>query len=154
MPCILLQHAPGNSQTLEEHFMTTLNTVTEKVSELGTETIESIQELGRSAGRKLEDARDEIGGALHSTASSIRRTGRQGSEAIDNCSTRTADRLDATASYLEDHDLGDAFTGLRKFAHRHLTGSLVAAAAIGFLAGSAFNRMTHSCGRASQSTRL
>ena len=94
--------------------MTTLRTVTETAAELGKEARESIEELGRSAGRKLDEARDETGGALHSAASSVRRAGREGSAVIDNCSTRTADRLDATASYIEDHDLGDAFTGLRQ----------------------------------------
>ena len=135
-----------------EQILNTLQTVTETASELGKEARESIEELGRSAGRKLDEARDETGGALHSAASSVRKTGRQGSAAIDNCSTRTADRLDATASYIEDHDLGDAFTGLRRIARRHLTGSLVAAAAIGFLAGSALSRLTHSCGKAPETT--
>ena len=132
--------------------MTTLRTLSETASELGKEAKESIEELGRSAGKKLDEARDETGDALHSAASSVRRTGRQGSAAIDNCSTRTADRLDATASYIEDHDLGDVFTGLQRFARRHLTGSLVVAVAIGFLAGSALSRVTHSCGRAPQGT--
>jgi len=130
--------------------VTTLRTVTETAADLGKQARESIEELGRSAGRKLDEARDETGGALHSAASSVRRAGREGSAVIDNCSTRTADRLDATASYIEDHDLGDAFTGLRRFARRHPTSSLVAAAAIGFLAGSALSRVTHSCGRAPQ----
>ena len=132
--------------------MTTLRTVTDTAAELGKQARESIEELGQSAGKKLDEARDETGGALHSAASSVRRAGRQGSAAVDNCSTRTADRLDATASYIEDHDLGDVFTSLKKFARRHLTGSLVAAVAIGFLAGSALSRVTHSCGKASQST--
>jgi len=111
-----------------------------------------MEELGRSAGKRLDQARDDTGDALHAAASSVRTTGRQGSAAIDDCSTRAADRLDATASYIEDHDLGDVFTSLKKFARRHLTGSLVAAVAIGFLAGSALSRVTHSCGKASQST--
>ena len=132
--------------------MTTLRTVTETAAELGKQARESVEELGQSAGRKLDETRDETGGALHSAASSVRRAGREGSAAIDNCYTRTADRLDATGSYIEDHDLGDAFTGLRRFARRHPTSSLVAAVAIGFLAGSALSRATHSCGRAPQGT--
>ena len=132
--------------------MTSLKTLTDAASELGKDAKESVEELGRSAGRKLDDAREETAGALHTAASSVRRTGRQGSEAIDNLATGAADRLDATASYVEDHDLNDAFNGLRKFARRHLTGSLVFAVAIGFLAGAALNRATHSCGRTSQSS--
>ena len=132
--------------------MTTLKTLTEQASELGKEAKESMEELGRSAGRRLDEVRDEAGGALHTAASSVRTTGRQGSEAIDDLATSAADRLDATASYIEDHDLRDVLTGLRRFGRRHLTGSLVAAAAIGFLAGVALSRVTHSCGRAPEGT--
>jgi|SRR5579862_8427867 len=125
--------------------LTTLDTATERASEFGKEASESIAELGRSAGRRLDEAREETGGALHAAASSVRRTGRQSSMAIDNCSTQTADRLDATASYIEDHDLVDAVNGMRRFARRHLTGSLVAAATMGVLAGAFLSRATHSC---------
>lgn len=59
------------------------------------------------------------------------------SAAIDHLTTGAADRLDATASYVEDYELRDAFKGLRQFGRRHLTASLVVAAAIGFLAGTA-----------------
>ena len=112
--------------------MTTFETLTESASE-----------LGRSAGQRLEAARNETGDALHSAASSVRSTGRQGSRAIDNIAAGAADRLDAAGSFVEDHDLRDIFTGARKLARRHLTGSLVVAAAIGFLAGSAACRVTH-----------
>jgi ElaB/YqjD/DUF883 family membrane-anchored ribosome-binding protein len=127
--------------------LTTLKTVTETASELGKEAKESVEELGRSAGRRLDEARNETADALHAAASSVRTTGRKGSEAIDNLATSAADRLDATASYVEDHDLRDVFTGLRRFGRRHLAGSLVTAAVIGFLAGSVLSRVTHSCGR-------
>lgn len=123
--------------------MSTLMTLTETASELGKEARESMEELGRSAGRRLDKARDETGDALHSAASSVRKTGRRGSEAIENLATGTADRLDATATYVEDHDLSQAYAGLRSFGRRHLTGSLVTTAGIGFLAGLALCRVTH-----------
>ncbi len=107
--------------------MTTPRTFNEQASELGTEAKETVEELRRSAGKKLEAARHQTADALHAAASSVRETGRQGSEAIDNIAGGTADRLDATASYVEDRDLRDVFTGLRRFCRRHLTGSLVAA---------------------------
>ena len=149
MPDLFLpEHAKANHPGLWRNILTTLKTVTETASELGKEARESIDELVRSAGRKLDDARDETGGALHAAASSVRTTGRQGSEAIDNLAAGTADRLDATASYIEDHDLRDVLTGLRRFGRRHLTGCLLAAAAIGFLAGTALSRATNPFGKA------
>jgi len=135
-----------------EDILTTFETITEKASELATEAKASVAQLGRSAGRRLDEARDETGGALHSAASSVRTTGRRGSEAIDNLATGAADRLDATASYVEDRDLKGVVTDLRRFGRRHLAGSLVAAAVIGFLAGSAFRRVTHSCRKETQGT--
>jgi hypothetical protein len=137
------------SETLED-ILTTLGTITKTALDLGKEAKTSIEEFSRSAGGRLDEARDETGDALHSAASSVRATGRRGSEAIENLAAGTADRLDATASYVEDHDLRGVLTDLRKFGRRHLTGSLVAVAAIGFLAGFAFRRATHSCGNASE----
>ena len=126
--------------------VTPIRTLTESASKLGNEAKESVEELGRAAGRKLDEARDETGAALHTAASTVRKTGRQGSQAIDNLASGAADQLDATATYVEDHDLRDALTGLRRFGRRHLAGSLVAAAALGFFAGSALSRVAHSCG--------
>ena len=124
--------------------MSTLRTVTEAASELRKEAKESVEELGRSAASQLDEARDQTAGALHTAASSVRKTGRQGSEAIDNFATSAADRLDATASFVEAHDLRGFLPDLRRFGRRHLTGSLVAAVAIGFLAGSALRRVASS----------
>jgi len=133
--------------------LTSLRTLTDAASELGKDARESVEELGRSTGRKLDGARDDTADALHSAASSVRATGRQGSAAIESLATGTADRLDATASYVEDHDLRDVFTGLRRFARRHMTGSLVAATAAGLVAGVALSRAAHSCASRSQETQ-
>jgi hypothetical protein len=132
--------------------LTSLKTITETASELGKDAKDSMEALGRSAGKRLDVARDGTGGALHAVASGVRTTGRKSSQAIDHLATGTADRLDATASYVEKHDLGDVFTGVRKFGLRHLTGSLVAAAAVGFVAGTALRRATHSNGKAPEGT--
>ena len=141
----LLEQAQSNHPGFWRNILTTLKTVTETASELGKEAKESVEELGRSAGRRLDTARTETGAALHTAASSVRTTGHQGAEALDNLATGAADRLDATASMVEDHDLSDALTGLRRFGRRHLAGSLLAAAAFGFLVGSAARRATHTC---------
>ncbi len=120
-----------------------IRTVTEKAAEVGEQAKDSLKEMGRSAGRKLDEAREGTGEALHSAATSVRATGRRGSNAMDNLAMGAADRLDAAASYVEEHDLRRAVASLRRFGRRHFTGSLVVAGAIGFLAGSALSRMTH-----------
>jgi hypothetical protein len=102
--------------------MTTIHTLNDQVAELGKETAD----------------------ALHAAASSVRATGRQGSEAIDHIAESAADRLDATASYVEDRDLRDVFTGLRRFCRRHVSGSMLVSVAFGFVAGSALTRAIYS----------
>ena len=116
--------------------------MTETAVGLGKEAKASMEELGRSAGKRLDEARDDTGSALHTAASSVRTAGRQSSEAIGGLATGAANRLDATASYVEAHDARDVYAGLRRFARRHLAASLVAAAGLGFLAGSALRGAT------------
>jgi hypothetical protein len=125
----------------------TIKKITETVSEFGGEAKDQMEKLGRSAAWTVDEAREQTGEALHEAASSVRSTGVQGSEAIDRLANGTADRLDGAATFVEEHDLKGAITGLRRFGKQHMTGSLVAAAAIGFLAGSALGRATHFCGK-------
>jgi hypothetical protein len=125
----------------------TIMRITETASEYGNEAKERIGDLAHSAAWTLNEAREQTAEALHAAASSVRTTGAQGSEAIDSLAAGTADRLDATADFVEKHDIKSAITGVRKFGLRHTTGSLVAVAAIGFLAGAALSRATHCCGK-------
>ena len=120
----------------------------ETASQLGAKVSEAkkqAEDLGRTAAKKLDEVRNETAGALRTAASSVRSTGRQSSEIIDDCATNTADKLDATASYVEEHDLRGVANGFRQVVRRHPTGSLMVAASIGFFASSAIRRMTHSC---------
>ncbi len=120
--------------------MTDLRTLAESSSEVGKDVIESVEGFGRSASKKLADARDDTGAALHSAATSARRTGRRTTEAIDNVANAAGKHLDATASCVEDLSLNNLVRGIENFARKHVVGSLVAAVAIGFLTGSAFRR--------------
>jgi len=129
--------------------LTSLKTVADAVSELGKDAKSSVEEFSR----KLDDAKDQTAGAFHTAASSVRGTGRQTSAAIDNLATDAADRVDATAPYIDDHKLSDVFNGLRKFGRRHMAESLVLAAAIGFVAGVSLYRAAHTCESASAAAK-
>jgi hypothetical protein len=127
--------------------------MTDEISDLGKQAADSAGAFGISAGRKLDDVRKDTGDALHATASTVRSTARKSSAAIDDLAKSAADGLDATATYVEDHELKDVYAGVRRFARQHLAGSVVTAAALGFLAGSALIRATHSCGSAASQRR-
>ena len=127
--------------------MTSFTSLTDAASELGKDAKESVEDFGRSAGKKVDGAREDTADALHTAASSVRSSGRQ----MDHLAAGTADKLDATASFVEDYELKDVFVSIRRFARRHLTESLVAAATIGLIAGVAVHRVAHSCARTPQS---
>jgi ElaB/YqjD/DUF883 family membrane-anchored ribosome-binding protein len=95
----------------------------------------------------LNDARNETAAAFHTAASSVRTTARNSSEKIDELATGAAGKLDATASYIQDHDMKSVIASMRHFLRRHPTRSLIAASGIGFLAGFAVRQVTHACTR-------
>ncbi len=101
---------------------------------------ERVENLGRTAGETLDEARHETAAALENAASSVRTTGRHGAETIGTLSENAAGKLDSTAAYVRSHDVGGMLINLRQVIGRHPTGFLVLAAGIGFLAGSAVRR--------------
>ncbi len=103
---------------------------------------ERIEELGRTAGETLDEARQETADALDNTASSVRTAGRHGSETIEALSEGAAGKLGNTAAYVRSHDVGGMLADVRQVIGRHPTGFLVVAAGIGFLAG-CFVRRNH-----------
>jgi ElaB/YqjD/DUF883 family membrane-anchored ribosome-binding protein len=123
---------------------TKLNVVAETARELGRDVKDSVADFGRSAGRKIDVARDQTGDALHAAASSMRR----GSAKIDHLATGAAKRLDATASFVEDANLKGLIAGARRFGKNHLTLTLLVAAAVGFVAGVRLSAGAHANGRA------
>jgi ElaB/YqjD/DUF883 family membrane-anchored ribosome-binding protein len=114
--------------------------VTETTSHLGerlSDAKEQVKGLGRTAGEKLDEARQWTAEEVQGAASSVRTAGRRGSEAIDGLASNTADKLDSTAAYVRSHDAGGVFDDLRQVMSRHPLGLFAIAAAFGFLAGTA-----------------
>lgn len=122
----------------------------EMASQLGatvSDVKETAEALARAAGKRLDEVRTGTADALHTAASSVRSTGRQGAGAIDGFASGAADKLDAAGSYVEKQRLRNVPASLRRAVRRYPAGSLIVATAIGFLAASAFRAMTHSCER-------
>jgi hypothetical protein len=113
--------------------MTTLTSIIdEKVSRIA----EQVDGLGRGAA-----------GSLHAAASSIRQGGQQGSRAIEDLAESTASKLDGAGSYVERHNLKTAMSESRRVVGRYPVESLLLAGGVGFLAGFAIRRLTHSCAK-------
>jgi len=101
---------------------------------------ERMEDLGRTSGETLDEARHGTATAFENAASSVRTSGRYGAETIETLSESAAGKLDSTAAYVRRHSVGGMLINLRQVIRRHPTGFLVLAAGIGFLAGSAVRR--------------
>jgi hypothetical protein len=108
---------------------------------------ETAEALARAAGKRLDDVRTGTADALHTAASSVRSTVRQGAEAIDDFASDTAEKLEAAVAHVEKHHLNHMPAGLRRAVRRYPASSLIAATAIGFFAATVFRAMTHTCER-------
>ena len=112
-----------------------------KASEVG----ERAADLMRTAGQKLQEARNDTAGGLHAAAASVRNTGRQGSEAIDSLANGAADKLDATAAYVENYDPRNVLNGFRGMIRRRPVRALAVAATIGLFAGCVITQVSNLC---------
>jgi ElaB/YqjD/DUF883 family membrane-anchored ribosome-binding protein len=115
--------------------MSTLRQVADTASELGQQVMESAGDFSRTAGRKIADARENTGSALHAAASSVR----QRSRAIDEAARGTARKLDAAGSFVEDFTSKNILASIRKFGRDHSTAFVIAGLALGFVAGAALS---------------
>jgi hypothetical protein len=90
---------------------------------------------------KVDNISHETGGGLHAAAASIRRR----SDAVANLAESAAAKLDDAGSYVEKHDLKWIVGESGQILRRYRTKSFVIAVGLGFLAGFAIRRLTHSC---------
>jgi hypothetical protein len=128
---------------------TTLKDLASTAMDLGRDVKDTVVQFGESAGRKIDDARDQTGGALHAAAASMRK----GSAKIDVLAGSAAKKLDTTASFVEDANMNSLFTGVRRFGQNHLTLTLLVGAAVGFWAAATLGRGDRAGGRVTKTAR-
>jgi hypothetical protein len=115
---------------------TTLKEAAATALDTGRDVKDSVVEFVRSAGGKIDTARDQTGDALHAAAASVRK----GSAKIDVMAGDAASRLDTTASFVKDADLKGLSDGVRRFGQSNLTLTVLVAAAAGLWVGLALGR--------------
>lgn len=121
----------------------TTSSVKEKVSEAATQAREKAAELAKNAASAIDTGMHTAAHKLQDTASSLRSTGTSGSSRVTNVANRAADGLESTARYMQDYSTNDLVSGLEQMVRRNPGPSLVAAAAVGFLIGTALRREDH-----------
>jgi ElaB/YqjD/DUF883 family membrane-anchored ribosome-binding protein len=101
----------------------------DQFTEKANEAKEKVTEYGRKALDKLEAQRSNAAGALDQTASALH----ERSDKAVIVAHRTADRIQATADYIREHDFKAMTQDLTEIVRRYPTQSLAIAAVAGFL---------------------
>jgi ElaB/YqjD/DUF883 family membrane-anchored ribosome-binding protein len=103
---------------------------------------DAVKESVRNATDKLDEARSATAGRLQSVASAVHEKAEElpGGETVRNVARAAADRLEATADYMRDHDASRIWADLETVVKNNPGPSLALAAAFGFLVGRALTR--------------
>jgi ElaB/YqjD/DUF883 family membrane-anchored ribosome-binding protein len=116
------------------------STLNNKVSDTVGKAKEKAEEYGKAVQNKIDETRAPAADSLQSAASKLHETaeGLPGGEKVTSLAHATADKIQATAEYVRDHDVKAMMTDVEHVVRRHPGQSLLIAAAVGFLLGRAF----------------
>lgn len=87
-----------------------------------------------------DQVKDMAAGALERTASSLRDTAIDRGGDLGTMASKAAEGIGTAAAYLRQHDMQDMVTDAERTARQYPSAALVAAAAVGFVLGSALRR--------------
>jgi ElaB/YqjD/DUF883 family membrane-anchored ribosome-binding protein len=123
-----------------EEASSTAMKVKDNVTEKAGKAKEKVAEVARKAADKLDEQRDPAADKLESAASTLheKADGLPGGEKVANMAHATADKMQATAGYVREHDVSAMMDDVEGLVRRHPGQSLLAAAAVGFLVGRLF----------------
>jgi ElaB/YqjD/DUF883 family membrane-anchored ribosome-binding protein len=96
-----------------------------------------VSDLGRKAGDKIDEQRVRAAGTFENTASALHERGDQFASSASTAAHATADKIQAAADYLREHDARAMAEDLGEVVKRYPGQALAAAAVVGFLAGRA-----------------
>lgn len=111
--------------------------IKEKGSEKAAQLKEKVADLGRKAGDTLDEQRVRAAGTFESTASALHQGGDRLASSTSHAAHATADKIQAAANYLREHDAHAMAEDLGGLIKRYPGQALAAAAVVGFLAGRA-----------------
>ncbi|PWU01064.1 MAG: hypothetical protein C5B51_23780 [Terriglobia bacterium] len=138
---------PKRSASLEDPDMmgdqseeSTVERVKSAVSDTAENAKSKVEVLGRTVQGKIDENREPAAQKLQDVASTLHQKADSlpGGEKVASLAHGAADKVQATAEYIREHDVQDMAAGVENFVRRHPGQSLVAAVAIGFLLGRAF----------------
>ena len=111
--------------------------VKEQASRTATDVKEKVADLGRKATDKIDEQRVRAASTFDETASALHERGDRLVSTTFNAVHGTADKIQAVADYLRDHDARAVLEDIGGLIRRHPGEALAAAAVAGFFAGRA-----------------
>ena len=110
------------------------------VSDTAEKAQQKAEEVGRVVQDKIDEKRGPVADKLEGVASTLEEKAESlpGGEKVASLAHDAADKVEATAQYVREHDVKDMMADLENLVRRHPGQSLIAAAAVGFLLGRAF----------------
>ena len=117
----------------------TTTTLKDKVTDAAVKVKEKTEEFGKSVQNKIDEQRTPATDTLHTAASKLHESAENlpGGEKVTSIAHGAADKLEATAGYIRDHDVQAMMTDVENVVRRFPGRSLLIAAGVGFLLGRA-----------------
>ena len=109
----------------------------DKVSDLASDAKAKASELTSNTADAIDKGLHAAGDKLQATADSLRNTGTDGGSRLSDLSHTAASKLEATARYFQDYDTRDLMAQLEQTVRKNPGPSVIVAAAVGFLIGTA-----------------
>ena len=107
----------------------------QEIEDTASQVKEKVMDFGRKATDTIDAQREPAAGALDRTASTLHEQGDRLAKVTSSAAHVTADKLQATADYIREHDARAMMNDVERLMKRYPVQALAAAAVIGFLAG-------------------
>jgi ElaB/YqjD/DUF883 family membrane-anchored ribosome-binding protein len=118
------------------------NTAQRAVLDIATKAKDTAQTVAQAAAETVDQNRGTAARALMNAASTLRdgATRHGGGERVTQLAEAAADRIDATAQYVREHNTQQMMADVKQFVSRHPGASVVGAAVLGILVGRGFRK--------------
>jgi ElaB/YqjD/DUF883 family membrane-anchored ribosome-binding protein len=114
--------------------------VREQVTDAASRAEEAVADAGRRAADQVDQKREPTANALNRAASTLhdRAEDLPGGDRVASVAHTAADKIEATAEYVREHDVRAMIDDVQDLARRYPAQVIVAAIALGFLVGRLF----------------
>lgn len=123
------QYRPATSPETQGGLGGVMDRTQERIEETGHDAMKAMDGKRNSAADSMSGVAD----SLHSGADKAANLGQKGGEKVSNFAHGAADKLQASADYVREHDFKDMMQSVEAFVRRNPGQALVAAGVVGFL---------------------